>query len=363
MLRAENEDLQQKIKANENLKKKIHTLQEQEKANVMLRDNLKTANERLEELDHFKQVLAQLEKEILEKKGLIRNQEYQINELVTTRKHAEYDNRVLLQKLQDARDRHDRDHEAMQELRQRLQDSNLDDSTTASAEDDLRPAPATPQPQLHLERNDESKHLAERLALVEQQLEAADARLKQAAERNAVLEEQARDPAHDHAVREYESTIAGLRKDLALASSTTSPASRGPTPAASPDVAVLQRENQLMTTAWYDLAGRLTSNGVSLDRRRQEPRSWIGKQRALVGPRGGVVSGWRWCRVRYLLTMGARRSDLLLSMCIFGIGRGGDTPARLRSSSRIRGSPSLERDRIRQRRCITAVHKMHNGDV
>ncbi|EME47952.1 hypothetical protein DOTSEDRAFT_112232, partial [Dothistroma septosporum NZE10] len=49
-------------------------------------------------------------------------------------------------------------------------------------------------------------------------------------------------------------------------------------------VAVLQRENRLMTTAWYDLSGRIQSNGVSLGRRRQEPKSWIGKQRALVGP-------------------------------------------------------------------------------
>ncbi|KAF1827328.1 uncharacterized protein K489DRAFT_310131, partial [Dissoconium aciculare CBS 342.82] len=52
-------------------------------------------------------------------------------------------------------------------------------------------------------------------------------------------------------------------------------------------VAALQRENQLMVTAWYDLSSRLQNNGVSLNRRRQEPKSWIGKQRALVGPSSG----------------------------------------------------------------------------
>ncbi|KAF2767538.1 hypothetical protein EJ03DRAFT_275972 [Teratosphaeria nubilosa] len=50
------------------------------------------------------------------------------------------------------------------------------------------------------------------------------------------------------------------------------------------DIATLQRENHLISTAWYDLSSRLQNNGVSLGRRRPEPRSWIGKQRALVGP-------------------------------------------------------------------------------
>ncbi|KAI7377325.1 hypothetical protein KC336_g19584, partial [Hortaea werneckii] len=50
------------------------------------------------------------------------------------------------------------------------------------------------------------------------------------------------------------------------------------------DTAALQRENRLMASAWYDLASRLQNNGVSLGRRRQEPKSWLGKQRALVGP-------------------------------------------------------------------------------
>ncbi|EGP90629.1 uncharacterized protein MYCGRDRAFT_19719, partial [Zymoseptoria tritici IPO323] len=49
-------------------------------------------------------------------------------------------------------------------------------------------------------------------------------------------------------------------------------------------VSALQRENRLMATAWYDLSKRLQSNGVSLGRRKPDPKSWIGKQRALVGP-------------------------------------------------------------------------------
>jgi len=289
MLRAENEDLNQKLKANENLKKKIQALQEQERSYASLRDEMKQANEKLEDLERLKQVQASLEKEILEKRGLIRNQEYQINELTTTRKHAEYDARVLAQKLEAARERHDKDHEAIEEMRQKLQDSNIDDSDEvqpkkdinheidASEQDAKAPTPKT----------DESKHWAEKLALVEQQLEAADARLKQAAQRNDTLEEEKRTLRSNDAekqkaqqlAQDQETRITELRKQLDAA------AKPQPTqPGLTPDMATLQRENNLMASAWYDLSTRLQNNGVSLGRRRQEPKSWIGKQRALVGP-------------------------------------------------------------------------------
>ena len=298
MLKAENEDLQQKIKANENLKKKIQTLQEAEKASAALREDLKTANERLEELERLKQLQGNLEKEVIEKKGLIRNQEYQINELVTTRKHAEYDNRVLLQKLQDARDRHDRDHDAIEELKGRLQENNMDDSTTAKEEEETeekkeREAEERAIAPTLREREDGTKALREQLALYEQQLETADARLKQASERTAALEENARDATTASAssskqMQEYEATIANLRKELD-AKPAAAPARSEGVPM-SKEAAVLERENRLVASAWYDLSGRLTNNGVSLGRRRQEAKSWIGRQRGMVGP-GGTQQG------------------------------------------------------------------------
>ncbi|KAK5172569.1 uncharacterized protein LTR77_002689 [Saxophila tyrrhenica] len=293
MLKADNEDLNQKVKANENLKKKIQTLQEQEKQNATLREELKQTNDKLEEIDKLNQKQARLEKEIIEKMGLIRNQEYQINELTTTRKHAEHDARILKQKLIEARERHEADHEAMEELRVKLRDSDLDDTT--AARDDETPLEkaqiATPDPELKVvtPRNDESKHLTEKLALLQQQLEASDARLKQASERNAAFEEKQRGVEEDNdgrqksgqQLRDHENTIASLRKELEAASRRKSEAA---TPAPAQDLASLQRENHLMATAWHDLSSRLQNNGVSLGRRRQEPKSWIGKQRALVGP-------------------------------------------------------------------------------
>ena len=295
MLKADNEDLGQKVKANENLKKKIQTLQEQEKMNASLKEELKTANDRLEELDRLKLVQASLEKEIIEKKGLIRNQEYQINELTTTRKHAEYDARMLMQKLEAARERAERDHEALEDLRSKLQESRLDDPDIDDAptkrDQDLTDAEG--QPKAVSAPTDESKHWREKLAMVEKQLEAADARLKQAAERNAALEDASRNREPDTEAQqeadkqaaEREQLIADLRSQVEASKKEPS---KEPPP--SQDTAALQRENKLMASAWYDLAGRLQNNGVSLGRRRQEPKSWLGKQRALVGPSNSLVS-------------------------------------------------------------------------
>ena len=297
MCKAENEDLIQKVKANENLKKKIQTLQEHEKSNVSLREGLKSANERLEELDRLKEVQAGLEKEVIEKKGLIRNQEYQINELTTTRKHAEYDARVLSQKLEAARERHDRDHEALEDLRTKLQDLRNEDPEIAETpfEQDKQLADADDlEARISAAREDASRHLLQKLAMVEQQLEAADAQGRQTAQRNTVLEEQSRShEAHTAAQQAIEQelvarneTIGDLRRQLEA--SVKQQQIHDDTPAQ--DLAALKRENRLMATAWYDLSGRIQNNGVSLGRRKPEPKSWIGKQRALVGPSNSLVS-------------------------------------------------------------------------
>ncbi|KAI9788791.1 MAG: hypothetical protein M1816_006572 [Peltula sp. TS41687] len=49
-----------------------------------------------------------------------------------------------------------------------------------------------------------------------------------------------------------------------------------------PVITNLRRENRLMASAWYDLNSRLQLNNVDLQRRREEPRSWIKKQRQIV---------------------------------------------------------------------------------
>ncbi|KAK0740294.1 hypothetical protein B0T18DRAFT_206601 [Schizothecium vesticola] len=47
-------------------------------------------------------------------------------------------------------------------------------------------------------------------------------------------------------------------------------------------VKTLERENTLITTAWYDITSRLQSNHVVLQRRQDAPKSWLNKQRQMV---------------------------------------------------------------------------------
>ena len=44
----------------------------------------------------------------------------------------------------------------------------------------------------------------------------------------------------------------------------------------------LQRENDMISTAWYDLINRLQSNHVVLQRRYDAPKSWLHKQRHMI---------------------------------------------------------------------------------
>ena len=51
----------------------------------------------------------------------------------------------------------------------------------------------------------------------------------------------------------------------------------------------LRRENKLITSAWYDMTMRLQSNTVVLQRRSEQPKSWLGKQRLAVGGSSSLV--------------------------------------------------------------------------
>jgi protein HOOK3 len=199
---------------------------------------------------------------------------------------------VLAQKLEAARERHERDHDAIEELRQKLQDHNLDDEDVVPKKDMNREITASEEePKRPTPKADENKHWAEKVELLEKQLAASDTRLKQAAERTDTLEEEKRNLQGNDTDRlkaqqlaqDQETRITELRKQLDAASK------QPQTTTLTPDMATLQRENRLMASAWYDVTARLQNNGVSLNRRKQEPKSWIGKQRALVGPGSSMV--------------------------------------------------------------------------
>ncbi|KAH7073667.1 hypothetical protein BKA63DRAFT_534101 [Paraphoma chrysanthemicola] len=52
----------------------------------------------------------------------------------------------------------------------------------------------------------------------------------------------------------------------------------------------LRRENDLIASAWYDMTSRLQSNTVILQRRAEAPKSWLGKQRVVVGGAASAVA-------------------------------------------------------------------------
>lgn len=52
----------------------------------------------------------------------------------------------------------------------------------------------------------------------------------------------------------------------------------------------LQRENAMISSAWYDLTSRLQSNHVVLQRRNDAPKSWLNKQRQLVNGKCYTIS-------------------------------------------------------------------------
>lgn len=48
------------------------------------------------------------------------------------------------------------------------------------------------------------------------------------------------------------------------------------------ELVILERENTLISTAWYDQASRLQMNSVVLKRRSDAPSSWLNKQRNAI---------------------------------------------------------------------------------
>ncbi|KAI4755762.1 hypothetical protein E4T52_12106 [Aureobasidium sp. EXF-3400] len=452
LLRAERDDLLQKTRMNENLKKKIQALQDQEKTSSTLREDLRSANDRLHDLDRLKDQCATLQKANAENLKLIANGEQEIFDQKTTRKRIEHEYKVLTQKWEAAKERQVKDHESITELENKLQTLELEGSNTngasgglsdeleasekaraeramarsqgatvASADatilqqkldaitarnhkleteyldilqdklgletalQDLREPSREPEENVpfleqrkklqaaqaeiqdmrnqQFSTNTEMANIKERLMAVQKQLTDKDVQLDDNAEyqtltdryselhkhsegveaelaeqrallRHALLNaaQLLKEPAEGRNENEYklllqqlqavrdapdddellDSTAAQLADRMEQARSDTIAANKlaedrateiatlkkqigsGATTTATGNVpsaefAALQRENKLMTSAWFDLSSRLQSNTVMLGRRKESPKSFLGKQRQLVTP--GLVSG------------------------------------------------------------------------
>lgn len=122
LLRAERDELAQKAKAAENLKKKILVLQEQEKAAATMRNDLEAMKDHLQEIDVLKERCAQLQKAHEESAKVIANGEQTIFDQKTNRQRLEYENQVIRQRYEQSKEAQSQLMEQVRELEERIQD-------------------------------------------------------------------------------------------------------------------------------------------------------------------------------------------------------------------------------------------------
>lgn len=139
LLRAERDELNQKAKANENLKKKIHTLTQETKTLETLRQDYQIARERLQELETIEERCQSLEKVNKENSQTLVNCEQSIFEEKGKRSRVEHDNLLLMKQLEQTRELQYKADDAKRELEDRIRD--LESSSNAdrggSLEDEL----------------------------------------------------------------------------------------------------------------------------------------------------------------------------------------------------------------------------------
>lgn len=122
LLRVERDELLQKAKASENLKKKIQTLQESDKAGVQLREDYEAASEELQQLKPFKERCQRLQRANEENMKTIANVEQEIFDQKATRKRLDHEIKILSQRLEQARERSARDADTMAEQEEKIRE-------------------------------------------------------------------------------------------------------------------------------------------------------------------------------------------------------------------------------------------------
>jgi protein HOOK3 len=131
-VKAERDELRQKSKVNENLKKKIQALQEHEKANTGLRKELQSVQEQLQEHEAVKDRCTALEKANEENAQTIANGEQEIFDQKTAKKRMEHELKLITQRFEQARDMLNSAQETIRDLEDRVQDG-----TTRESSDDI----------------------------------------------------------------------------------------------------------------------------------------------------------------------------------------------------------------------------------
>jgi protein HOOK3 len=139
LIKAERDELNQRAKANENLKKKIESLTKETKQLETLREDHQQARERLMQLENVEERCEALEKVNKENSQTLVNCEQAIFEEKGKRTRVEHENLLLLKQLEQTRELQYKAEDARHELEDRIRD--LETSSHAeqggSLEDEL----------------------------------------------------------------------------------------------------------------------------------------------------------------------------------------------------------------------------------
>ncbi|KAI9669901.1 MAG: hypothetical protein M1831_006936 [Alyxoria varia] len=121
-LKTEKDDLVQRSKASENLKKKIQTLQDSEKSSNAVRQENESLREDLQKMKSYKDKCVALQKANEEFSKTIANVEQEIYDQKTTRKRLDHEIKIYMKRYEDAKDRQQRDAEVINDQEERIRD-------------------------------------------------------------------------------------------------------------------------------------------------------------------------------------------------------------------------------------------------
>lgn len=122
LIKAERDELNQRAKANENLKKKIESLTKETKQLETLRDDYQQARERLMQLENVEERCEALEKVNKENSQTLVNCEQAIFEEKGKRTRVEHENLLLMKQLEQTRELQYKAEDARQELEDRIRE-------------------------------------------------------------------------------------------------------------------------------------------------------------------------------------------------------------------------------------------------
>ncbi len=122
LIKAERDELSQRAKANENLKKKIESLTKETKQLETLREDYQNARERLAQLESVEERCEALEKVNKENSQTLVNCEQAIFEEKGKRTRVEHENLLFMKQLEQTRELQNKAEDARQELEDRIRE-------------------------------------------------------------------------------------------------------------------------------------------------------------------------------------------------------------------------------------------------